>query len=173
LPYPLPLDVHKSGHKAKTLKSQNDLAYCPASFYHYIAQTITHFQSRLFFMASPDLLHPGSSKVTNEGGWLFDDFLLIRYIILMSSIFNNLSVAQLKRAIVIKEQIEKLEKELSGILGESTKGSILAAPVAAPKKRTMSAAGRAKISAAQKARHAARRGAPALQKGAVAVPKGR
>ena len=85
----------------------------------------------------------------------------------MSSILNSLSVAKLKRAVAIKEQIENLEKELSGILGEAPK----AAPIAAPKKRTMSAAARAKISAAQKARHAARRAAAAPQKGGAAVSK--
>lgn len=68
----------------------------------------------------------------------------------MSSI-NNLSVQQLRHAANLKEQIEALEKELSQLLGS------IAEPVAAkaPKKKGgMSATGRAKIAAAQKARWA-------------------
>jgi hypothetical protein len=61
----------------------------------------------------------------------------------------DLTVDQLKGAAAIKEQIEGLHKELRGILG---------APVntrAAPKKkRTMSAARKKQIAAAQKARWA-------------------
>ena len=61
----------------------------------------------------------------------------------------SLTSAQLKRAADLKDKISKLEKELVSILG--------AAPAAAPapkKKSKMSAASRAKISAAQKARWA-------------------
>jgi hypothetical protein len=68
----------------------------------------------------------------------------------MSSI-NSLSVQQLRQAANLKEQIEALEKELSQLLGS------LAGPVAtkAPKKKGgMSAAGKAKVAAAQKARWA-------------------
>ena len=66
----------------------------------------------------------------------------------MNASLVNLSVAQLRRAAALKEQIEKLEKELTGLVG-------VAAPVAAPKKkRKMSAAARARISAFQKARWA-------------------
>jgi len=89
----------------------------------------------------------------------------------MSSIFNSLSVAQLKRAIAIKEQIEKLEKELSGILGEVPKASAIAVPFVARKKRTMSESAKAKISAAQKVRHAAKRATQAPEKGDVTVSK--
>ena len=81
----------------------------------------------------------------------------------MSSIFNTLSVTQLKHAVAIKEQIEKLEKELASILGETPKASSIAAPIVAPKKRPMSAAQKAKISAAQKARYAAKRSGSAPQ----------
>jgi hypothetical protein len=71
----------------------------------------------------------------------------------------DLTINQLKRAAAIKEQIEALNKELRGILG---------APVNtrhAPKKnRTMSAAVKRKIAAAQKARWAKlRRSNPATQ----------
>ena len=59
----------------------------------------------------------------------------------------DLTITQLKRAAAIKEQIEKLNKELRAILGAP------ANPGAAPKKkRTMSAATKRKIAAAQKAR---------------------
>jgi hypothetical protein len=58
----------------------------------------------------------------------------------------SLTSAQLKHAANLKDQISKLEKELASILGATS------AP--APKKSKMSAAGRAKIVAAQKARWA-------------------
>jgi len=68
----------------------------------------------------------------------------------MSSI-NQLTPAQLRKAASLKEQIAGLEKQLSAILGS--------APAAAPakparKKGGMSAAGRARIAAAQKLRWA-------------------
>jgi hypothetical protein len=61
----------------------------------------------------------------------------------------DLTVNQLKRAAAIKEQIDKLNKELGSILGPpATSG-------AAPnRKRTMSASVKKKIAAAQKARWA-------------------
>ena len=74
----------------------------------------------------------------------------------------SLTSTQLKRAADLKEQIAKLEKELNSILGAS-------APVASPRKKfTMSAAGRAKIVAAQKARWAKVKGA---KKTPAASPK--
>jgi hypothetical protein len=68
----------------------------------------------------------------------------------MSSIIN-LSVQQLRRAAAIKEQIQSLENELRRIFGSSTTPVAVAAP---KKRRKMSAAGRARISAAAKARWA-------------------
>ena len=66
---------------------------------------------------------------------------------------NSISVAQLKRAITIKEEIETLEKELASVLDAAP--AVPTGPAVAPrKKRRMSAAGRAKIAAAQKARWA-------------------
>jgi hypothetical protein len=61
----------------------------------------------------------------------------------------DLTVSQLKRAAAIKEQIEKLNKELRAILGApATRG-------AAPKRNgAMSASVKKKIAAAQKARWA-------------------
>jgi hypothetical protein len=62
---------------------------------------------------------------------------------------SSLSVAHLKRAVVIKEKIQSLEKQLAGILGGPKAGR------GVPKrKRIISAAGRARIAAAQRARWA-------------------
>jgi hypothetical protein len=72
----------------------------------------------------------------------------------MSSI-ANLSAQQLRQAADLKEKISALENELSQLLGSSAKA--VAAPVVskAPKnKGGMSAAGKAKIAVAQKARWA-------------------
>jgi hypothetical protein len=65
------------------------------------------------------------------------------------STISNLSSSQLRKAAKLKEKILKLYSELDRLLGISTK------PNATPKKRRkMSAAGRARIAAAQKARWA-------------------
>ena len=69
----------------------------------------------------------------------------------MDNILTRVSVSQLKRAVAIKEKIEQLEKELAGLLGTSepsNNGRV------GRKRRKMSAAARAKISAAAKARWA-------------------
>jgi hypothetical protein len=68
----------------------------------------------------------------------------------MSSI-TSLSAQQLRHAAAIKEQIQSLENEFGRIFGSSTKSAVAAAP---KKKFRMSAAARAKISAAAKARWA-------------------
>jgi hypothetical protein len=74
----------------------------------------------------------------------------------------NLSTAKLKRIIALKQQIEKLSAKLETLAGGSS------APVGKPakKKWTMSAAARAKIAAAQRARWAKTKGAakPAKKK---------
>src|SRR5579862_3970260 len=71
----------------------------------------------------------------------------------MNSI-TNLSIKQLLHAASIKGKIQSLEKELLKLLGSN--GST---PKHAPKKRRkMSAAGRARIAAAQKARWAKTKG---------------
>jgi len=67
------------------------------------------------------------------------------------SLITSLSAQQLRRAAAIKEQIQSLENEFSRIFGSSTKSAIAAAP---KKKFKMSAAARARISAAAKARWA-------------------
>ena len=69
----------------------------------------------------------------------------------MNSSLANLSLQQLQRAILIKEKIEALEKELTTLLEIPAPVSAVAAPQA---RRRMSAAGRAAIRAAQKARWA-------------------
>ena len=61
----------------------------------------------------------------------------------------NLSSKQLRQAANLKDKIESLQKELSRIVGTPTQTQAGAAP-----KRKMSAAGRQKIAAAQKARWA-------------------
>jgi hypothetical protein len=64
------------------------------------------------------------------------------------NILASLTSTQLKQAANLKDQISKLEKELGSILGVS-------APAAASRKKSkMSAAGRARIVAAAKARWA-------------------
>ena len=69
----------------------------------------------------------------------------------MSSSIANLSAKQLRRAANIKDKIQSLEKKLEQILSSSIKPAAQAAP---KKRRKMSAAGRARISAAAKARWA-------------------
>jgi hypothetical protein len=75
---------------------------------------------------------------------------------------TTLTVAQLKEAIAIKEKIEALEQELASIPGTTaeTPMPVPEIPVVAsgPRKRKMSAAAKAKISAAQKARWAKTKG---------------
>jgi hypothetical protein len=62
---------------------------------------------------------------------------------------NSLSVAQLRKAVAIKEQIEQLETQLASVFGETTMPE-----VAGKKPRRMSAAGRARMAAAARARWA-------------------
>jgi hypothetical protein len=73
----------------------------------------------------------------------------------MSSSITDLSAQQLRRAANIKDKIQSLENELGKILSSSIKPVAAAAP---KKKRKMSAAGRAKIAAGQKARWAKAKG---------------
>lgn len=68
----------------------------------------------------------------------------------MSSI-NQLTPAQLRKAASIKEKIASLEKQLAAIVGTSAPA---ASAKPARKKGGMSAAGRARIAAAQKLRWA-------------------
>ena len=69
---------------------------------------------------------------------------------------QDLSAGQFRRAATIKEQIERLSKELSIIFGLSANSP------AAPRKSAMTASARKKIAAAQRARWASlRRAKPA------------
>ena len=61
----------------------------------------------------------------------------------------SLTINQLRRAAKLKQQIEALNKKLASILGAPA-----STPAKALKKRGMSAAGRARVAAAQKARWA-------------------
>ena len=72
----------------------------------------------------------------------------------MSIISTTISVQQLKRAIAVREQIETLEQELAAILGETPATST----AGHGGRRKMSAAARAKIGAAQRARWAKQKG---------------
>jgi hypothetical protein len=74
----------------------------------------------------------------------------------------NLTSKQLRRAASIKETIEELQNELNKLVGGSTTPAKTAKP-----KRRMSAAGRARISAAAKARWAKVKGSKQLTKPAA------
>jgi hypothetical protein len=84
---------------------------------------------------------------------------------------TNLTSNQLMRAAKIKDQIDALNQQLNSILGGLTSGPAAKAP-----KGGMSAAGRARIAAAQKARwakiHGAKGGTPAAKPAMAAKPKG-
>jgi hypothetical protein len=67
--------------------------------------------------------------------------------------FSNLTPQQLRRAADVKEKIDALQDELSRLLGASTPATVVKA--AAPKRKKISAAGIARIRAAQRARWAA------------------
>lgn len=70
----------------------------------------------------------------------------------------NLSATQLHRAAKLQEKIEVLQKDLAALLGASP-SSTASADKPAKKKRTMSAAARKKIAAAQRARWAKQKAA--------------
>ncbi|HKI67989.1 MAG TPA: hypothetical protein VKA67_00245 [Verrucomicrobiae bacterium] len=69
---------------------------------------------------------------------------------------SDISSSQLRRAAAIKEQIEKLHKELTSILGTAKPAPVAAA---VPKKQKMSPAARAHLSAKMKAYWAKRKAA--------------
>jgi len=73
----------------------------------------------------------------------------------MSNSLRSLSAVQLKQAAALMEQIEKLEAQLSRVLGGASPKAKATEPAAAPRgKNNMSAEGRARIAAAQKKRWA-------------------
>ncbi len=71
--------------------------------------------------------------------------------LLMNTSLSSLSAKQLRRAAALKEKIQSLENKLLQMLGASAPA---AAPAGPKRKWKMSAAGRAKIAAAAKARWA-------------------
>ena len=75
---------------------------------------------------------------------------------MQSNLLANVSLQQLKQAVAIREKIDALEKELSRIIGGQPSTAKAGAPAPKRKRRKMSAAARAKISAAMKARWAKR-----------------
>jgi hypothetical protein len=85
----------------------------------------------------------------------------------MTTDLSSISAAALRRAADIKETIETLGRELASLVGGSTPAA--AKPV---KRHTMSAAGRAKIAAAQRARWAKTK-KPTLSAKAIPVKKRR
>jgi hypothetical protein len=72
---------------------------------------------------------------------------------------DDLSTAELRRIVAIKEQIEALQGQIDSIAGRGKDKLPVPSTADAPKKRRMSPAGRAKIAAAAKARWAKIRGA--------------
>jgi hypothetical protein len=67
---------------------------------------------------------------------------------------TNLTPSQLRQAAELKEKIEELQAELSQLLGSTGKETTSEEPVVTKGKKKISAAGIAKIRAAQKARWA-------------------
>ena len=80
---------------------------------------------------------------------------------------NELTPAQLRQAANLKEQIEGLQKQLATIMGSKTPAPTQTAKLA--NKGGMSAAGRARIAAAQKLRWAKIKGT--IKPAAQAAPK--
>ena len=77
--------------------------------------------------------------------------------------FANLTPKQLRRAADLKERIDALQDELNGMLGAPAPAPA-AAQARKPGRKKISAAGIARIRAAQRARWAAVRGAKAAEK---------
>jgi hypothetical protein len=84
----------------------------------------------------------------------------------MSNQLSSLTITQLRRAADLKEKIDALTKELNSLLG-----AVTVAATKSPKKGGMSAAGRAKIAAAARARWAKiKAGKPVSAKPAAKAP---
>ena len=73
---------------------------------------------------------------------------------MQTNLLTNVSIQQLKQAVTIREKIDGLEKELNRIVGGQSPTTRNAAP---RRRRRLSAAGRAKLSAMMKARWVNRR----------------
>jgi hypothetical protein len=89
----------------------------------------------------------------------------------MSSI-TKLTPSQLRQVADLKEKIAAWEKELNQLLGSSAKAAVASVVAKAPKKKGgMSAAGKAKVAAAQKARWAKINAAKSAVKPAASAAK--
>ena len=100
-------------------------------------------------IASTSLIHPGRRNCPSMEITLLKSAYRRSYYLRTMKTLLTLTSAQLKRAAAIKDEITSLESELGAILGAPT---TVAKPM--KKKRGMSAAGRARVAAAQKARWA-------------------
>jgi hypothetical protein len=78
---------------------------------------------------------------------------------------TNLSLAQLRQAVSIKERIDGLQVELNQLLGKAAPAAAVSATTDGRRGRKRSAAVRARMAAAQRARWASK------SKGRVAAPK--
>ena len=104
----------------------------------------------------------GSEYYTSEGGQVWAGGVAMSFLALPSAMnvlplhpMSTLTLDQLKRAVTISEQIEKLQKELAGILGSHS--APVAKPASAPVKTgkfKRSPATIAKMKASQQARWA-------------------
>jgi hypothetical protein len=74
---------------------------------------------------------------------------------------NNLSIQQLRTAVALKEKIEALETQLATLLG----GGVPSPVKAAGKRKGMSAAGKARVAAAQRLRWAKNKTTKPVKKG--------
>lgn len=83
----------------------------------------------------------------------------------MANALSNLTVAQLQRAAQIKQQMEGLEAELASIFGGASAPRRRGRPPGSGKKGKISAAGRARIAAAQRLRWAKARAAKVVPVG--------
>src|SRR5437867_7474956 len=90
---------------------------------------------------------------------------------MQSNLLTTLSVKSLKQAVIIRERLDALQRDLDRITGAQAAPVMNAAP--RRKKGKMSAAARARISAGMKARWAKRMGKQRLTKPAAAKAKGR
>jgi hypothetical protein len=91
--------------------------------------------------------------------------------VMQSNLLTTLSVKNLKQAVAIRERIDSLQRDLDGITGAQAAPEENGAP--RRKKRRMSAAARARISAAAKARWAKRSGKQSVSRLAPAKANGR
>ena len=89
---------------------------------------------------------------------------------MQSNPLANVSLEQLKQAVTIREKIDELEMELSRLMVGKSSGVKKSTP---PRRGKMSAAARAKISAAMKARWAMRSGKQRVSRLAAAKAKRR